>query len=80
MHLITVYSVEQLRELRKKCGLTQVELAGLSGVSQSDISKLERKEKDDPRFSIVLQLTLALNTYATEHGIDLRDNTEATAA
>ena len=32
-----------LRDVRKDLGLTQVELAGLAGMSQGDLSRLERR-------------------------------------
>jgi hypothetical protein len=52
-----------LAELRRRSGLTQVELAGRIGMSQSDLSKLERRP--DVRLS-------SLRTYAAALGSRLR--------
>ena len=47
-----------LAELRKNMGLTQVELAGRFGMSQSDLSKLERRR--DVRLSTLRSYAKAL--------------------
>ncbi len=49
----------ELKLARKNAGLTQSELAGLSGVSQSVIAKIEN-ESVDPAYSTVLKLFAAL--------------------
>lgn len=63
-----------LAALRRQAGLTQTELAGRLGISQSDLSKLERRQ--DPRVS-------TLGKYAAALGVDLRivfdDDGELTA-
>jgi DNA-binding Xre family transcriptional regulator len=50
--------VEGLASLRRELGLTQVELAGRVGMSQSDLSKLERRR--DVRLSTLRAYTEAL--------------------
>jgi predicted transcriptional regulator len=51
--------VERIGKLRKQLGLTQKELADLSGVSQSLIAKIE-SGKIDPAYSKVMQILSAL--------------------
>lgn len=51
---------KQLRKERKRQKLTQTELSEKSGVSQGDISDIER-ERVDPRSSTILRIALALN-------------------
>jgi DNA-binding XRE family transcriptional regulator len=52
-----------LAALRRQAGLTQAELAGRLGISQSDLSKLERRQ--DPR-------VVTLRKYAAALGAELR--------
>lgn len=47
-----------LSELRKAAGLTQVELAGVLGVSQANLSKLENQ--DDMQVSTLARLVRAM--------------------
>lgn len=49
-----------LREMRKRRGLTQVQLAAASGVTQTCISGIERGDVHDPNFSTVVKLATAL--------------------
>ena len=55
-------SESRLKTVRKRCGLTQEELAGESGVSINTIRSYERKGKDinKAQFDIVLRLAKAL--------------------
>lgn len=50
---------EEIKELRKRLGITQKELAELAGVSQSLISQIE-KGKVDPRVSTIRKIINAL--------------------
>lgn len=49
-----------LKIARKRAGLTQVELAAISGVSQAQISRIESGEAIDPAFSTLQRLAAAL--------------------
>lgn len=51
--------LEKIKYFRKKIGLTQFELAKLSGVSQSMIAKIER-EKIEPSYSIAVKIFTTL--------------------
>lgn len=51
----------RLRKERKKAKLTQNELAGLSGVKQPTISKLEAGTILRPSFGVLQRLATALN-------------------
>ncbi len=51
----------RLKELRKKKGYTQVKMQLLSGIDQSDYSKIERGVKN-PTFAQCRELALILNT------------------
>jgi predicted transcriptional regulator len=51
--------IERIGKLRKQLGLTQTELAKLSGVSQSLIAKIE-SGKIDPAYSKVMQILSVL--------------------
>jgi predicted transcriptional regulator len=53
-------SVKEIREIRKKLGLTQFELANRSGVSQSLIAKIEVGMLD-PTYSNAMKIFGALN-------------------
>lgn len=56
---------EQLRELRKAAGLTQEQLAGVTGVTNSYISALENSKKPAPPRAIVALLAANLNADET---------------
>ena len=56
---------DQLREVRKRRGLTQRELASASGVSVSLVRKLEQGERDDARLETVRRLAVALGVPTT---------------
>ncbi len=51
--------LSQIRKLRQKLGLTQTELARLSGVSQSLIAKIE-KGRVEPSYSVAKKIFMAL--------------------
>ncbi|GAA3965517.1 hypothetical protein GCM10023085_55050 [Actinomadura viridis] len=51
---------ERLQSVRKRAGLTQRELAGLSGVSISLIRKLEQGEREDTRLETLRKLAMGL--------------------
>ncbi|MFJ2960496.1 helix-turn-helix domain-containing protein [Streptomyces sp. NPDC087270] len=51
---------ERLREIRKRRGLTQHQLASASGVSLSLVRKLEQGERDDTRVETARALAVAL--------------------
>ncbi len=51
---------ERLREVRKRRGMTQRELAALSGISLSLIRKLEQGEREDARLETLRKLAGAL--------------------
>lgn len=55
-----------LEQERKKKGLSQPELARLSGVTQQNISKIESGERKNPGIETLNALAVAL-------GCDLRD-------
>jgi predicted transcriptional regulator len=50
-----IQELEKIKQMRQKLGLTQTELAKLSGVSQSLITKIERGRLE-PSYSIVIKL------------------------
>ncbi len=52
----TVTFAQRLRTLREAAGLTQMELADRSGVSQSVLSLLESGKRLEPNFRIVVCL------------------------
>lgn len=51
---------KKIKELRRKSGLSQKDLADYVGVSQAYISKIE-EEKRQPTFRIVVLIANALN-------------------
>jgi transcriptional regulator with XRE-family HTH domain len=51
---------ERLKELRKAAGLSQMELARVSGLSLSIITQLEQGRADDPKLSTLKALARAL--------------------
>lgn len=59
------YIGARLREIRKRRGLTQRELAEISGVSLSLIRKLEQGERSDTRIETARQLAVALHVPTT---------------
>ncbi|RLE74581.1 MAG: hypothetical protein DRJ44_07250, partial [Thermoprotei archaeon] len=56
---------KELRELRKRAGLTQKELARRAGVSQSLIARIESGSVD-PRLSTLRRILQALEDYVSE--------------
>jgi transcriptional regulator with XRE-family HTH domain len=50
-----------LRAIRERRGLTQTQLAKLSGVEQNTISELETTAVPNPRWATVRRLARALN-------------------
>ena len=56
---------KELRELRKRAGLTQKELARRAGVSQSLIARIETGSVD-PRLSTLRRILQALEDYVSE--------------
>jgi predicted transcriptional regulator len=56
-----MFSVDRIGQMRKQLGLTQKQLADLSGVSQSLIAKIESK-RIDPAHSKVVQILSALES------------------
>jgi transcriptional regulator with XRE-family HTH domain len=56
---------ERIRELRKRRGLSQRELAGMSGVSVSLVRKLEQGEREDTTTATLRKLAVALNVPTT---------------
>lgn len=56
-----------LREMRKRRGMTQAELAARSGVKQTLISLLERQADPNPTWSTIRRLIRALDC----HPLDL---------
>ena len=56
---------EELKELRKKAGLTQKELARRAGVSQSLIARIESGSVD-PRLSTLRRILQAIEDYVSE--------------
>lgn len=55
-----------LKQLRKKKGLTQVELAKKARVTQAYIAKLETGDKTNPSLAILRRLAKALRVSVTE--------------
>lgn len=60
------YELEEVKELRKKYGLTQASFAKLAGVSQSLIAKIEAKSID-PTYSKVQQIFKAIEELQKHH-------------
>ncbi|WP_432059473.1 helix-turn-helix domain-containing protein [Streptomyces sp. S1] len=71
---------DRLREIRKRRGLSQRELSGLSGVSLSLIRKLEQGERDATRLETARRLAQALKVPTTrlvvEHAEEAADRDE----
>ncbi|MFF1306823.1 helix-turn-helix domain-containing protein [Streptomyces sp. NPDC058307] len=57
---------ERLREIRKRRGMSQRELAEISGVSLSLVRKLEQGEREDTRLETARQLATALKVPTTQ--------------
>ena len=55
------YTLEEIKEIRKKLGLTQSELANMAGVSQSLIAKIEAG-RIDPTYSKTKKIFEAIDT------------------
>jgi predicted transcriptional regulator len=55
------YTLEEIKEIRKKFGLTQSELANMAGVSQSLIAKIEAG-RIDPTYSKTKKIFEAIDT------------------
>ncbi len=56
---------DAIRERRNELGISQAELAELSGVGQSDISRIETR-RSDAKLSTIVKLTNALDSISTE--------------
>src|SRR5687768_14846205 len=67
---------ERLRAVRKRRGLTQRELASLSGVSLSLVRKLEQGEREDTRLETLRRLAAALRVPTTELIVRSGDGTD----
>jgi transcriptional regulator with XRE-family HTH domain len=68
---------KRLRDVRKRRGMTQRELASTSGVSISLIRKLEQGERDDTRLETVHRLAVALHVPTTRLLVEDRQEHEA---
>lgn len=62
-------SPDELKEMRRKAGLTQAELAKRAGVSQSLIARIENRSVN-PRVSTLIKIYSALREYV-EEGVDV---------
>jgi len=65
---------DRVRDVRKRRGLSQSELAGLSGVSVSLIRKLEQAERQDARLETLRKLAVALRVPTS--GLTLAPDTD----
>lgn len=65
-------SLEEIKIMRKKLGLTQTELANLSGVSQSLIAKIESK-RVDPTFSNTKKIFETLRRIEQKNNLKAKD-------
>lgn len=65
MSYVQLLTAEDLRQLRKRSGLTQKELAKRAGVSQSLIARIESKTVD-PRLSTVSKIISAITSVQEE--------------
>src|SRR3989338_6150821 len=66
------YELEEIKEIRKKFGLTQNELAKRAGVSQSLIAKIEAG-RIDPTFSNAKKIFQALDDLGKKHELKVND-------
>ena len=62
---------KRLRHLRKKAGLTQVELAAKAGIDYKYLQKLEGKSPSSPTIEVVKKLSLGLKKDLVELFKDL---------
>ena len=58
--------ISTIQKKRVKLGLTQKELAGLSGIAQPDISRLEKGQIREPAYNTVRKLIDALGDYESK--------------
>ena len=61
------WDAESLKQLRKKCGLTQVDVATFLGITQNAIGAIEQGRTTT--YSIVQFYGLILSIYANEKGL-----------
>ncbi len=61
-------TIEELKDVRRKLGLTQIDLAKKSGVSQSLIAKIESK-RVDPTYSNWIKIEKAISDLGKNHEI-----------
>jgi len=66
-----IWDLKYIKEIRSKLGLTQYQLAKLSGVSQSLISKIE-SGNINPSFEVVKKIFEALEKVKVEKGLEIR--------
>lgn len=57
---------QRVRELRKRVGMTQVELSGRTGISRTYITQIERGDKLNPSRNVLAKLAAALGTSETD--------------
>ena len=62
------FNLKDIKQIRKKVGLTQGQLANLSGVSQSLIAKIEAG-RIDPTYSNAKKIFTALNELSKKQDI-----------
>ncbi len=67
-------SVQEIKNLRKKAGLTQKELAGLTGLSQSYIARLERGDLNPTYENIKKIFSILENEITKVEGTTLKAN------
>ncbi|MBS3097864.1 CBS domain-containing protein [Candidatus Woesearchaeota archaeon] len=66
------YELEEIKEIRKKFGLTQNELANRAGVSQSLIAKIEAG-RIDPTYSKTKKIFAALDDLGKKHELKVSE-------
>jgi len=69
---LCIPSIDDIRKLRKRLGLTQSEVARLAGVSQSLVSQIESGEVD-PRLSTLKRIIDTLNEEGREREVYAED-------
>ena len=72
MDPLCIPSIDDVRKLRKRLGLTQSEVARLAGVSQSLVSQIESGEVD-PRLSTLKRIVDTLNEEGREREVYAED-------
>lgn len=72
MDPLCIPSIDDIRKLRKRLGLTQSEVARLAGVSQSLVSQIESGEVD-PRLSTLKRIIDTLNEEGREREVYAED-------